>query len=151
MKKIATLALALAATLLLSGLAFAGNMNMNHGDMKSDGTMAPMEAMKTMEDNLQMMKGDVAAMKDETKRDDAMAAMGKHMMAMHHGMSAMEAHAKASGDAAMQQSMDELNMGMMDTMRGMGMMKKDMGAAMPMMNGGLDKMQTTMDHMQGMM
>ena len=161
MKKLTILTLALAASLLLSGLAFAGNMDMSHGDMnhgemkggdmKGEGAMAPMEAMKSMESNLEMMKADVAAMKDPAKREAAMGSMNKHMMGMHHGMSAMESHAQSSGDAGMQKGMKELNMGMMETMKGMGMMKKDADAAMPMMNGGLDKMESTLDRMKGMM
>lgn len=148
MKKTTTLAVALAMTLLFSGLAFA--MDMNHGDMKA-GDMTTHESMQVMRDNLDMMKKDVAAMKDPAQRQAAMKAMNGHMTDMHHGMAGMEAHAKKSGDHKMEASMKQMNKDMMTTMKGMGLMKKDADKGMSMMNEGLDKMEKTMMQMKGMM
>jgi hypothetical protein len=148
MKKTTTLAVALALTLLFSGLSFA--MDMNHADMKA-GDMAPHESMKVMEQNLQMMKKDVAAMKDPAQRQAAMKAMNGHMTDMHHGMAAMEAHAKKSGDQKMEASMKQINKDMMTTMKGMGLMRRDADKAVSMMNQGLDGMEKTMVKMKGMM
>ncbi|OIQ51402.1 hypothetical protein BerOc1_03355 [Pseudodesulfovibrio hydrargyri] len=153
MKKTTTLAVALALTLLFSGLSFAMDMNhgdMNHGDMKAGDMSAP-ESMKAMQGNLDMMKMDVAAMKDPAARQEAMKAMNGHMADMHHGMAGMEAHAKKSGDHKMEASMKQMNKDMMTTMKGMGMMKKDADKGMSMMNEGLDKMEKTMMQMKGMM
>jgi hypothetical protein len=148
MKKTTTLAVVLAMTLLFSGLAFA--MDMNHGDMKA-GDMTTHESMQVMRDNLDMMKKDVAAMKDPAQRQAAMKAMNGHMTDMHHGMAGMEAHAKKSGDHKMEASMKQMNKDMMTTMKGMGLMKKDADKGMSMMNEGLDKMEKTMMQMKGMM
>jgi hypothetical protein len=158
MKKITTFAVALALTLMLSGLSFAMDMNhgdmkagdMNHGDMKT-GEMSGHQSMQAMQENLDMMKKDVAAMKDPAARQEAMKAMNGHMTDMHHGMAGMEAHAKKSGDHKMEASMKQMNKDMMTTMKGMGMMKKDPEKGMSMMNEGLDKMEKSMMQMKGMM
>ncbi|AMK10798.1 hypothetical protein [Pseudodesulfovibrio indicus] len=148
MKKVTTATLVLTLTLLVSGLAFA--MDMSHGDMKA-GDMTPAQSMKVMEENLQMMKMDVEAMKDPAGREAAMKAMDKHMTDMHHGMAGMEAHAKKQGDAGMQAHMSEMNKEMMTTMKGMGVMKKDADKGMSMMMEGINQMEQTMSKMKGMM
>ncbi|MGE4423071.1 MAG: hypothetical protein AB7D39_12300 [Pseudodesulfovibrio sp.] len=148
MKKTTTIALAFALTLLLSGLAFA--MDMNHADMKA-GDMTMQESMKVMKENLQLMHKDVAAMKAPAGRAEAMKAMDTHMTDMHHGMAGMETNAKKSGNQKMEASMKQMNKDMMTTMKGMGVMKKDADKGMELMMDGINKMEKTMSTMQGMM
>ena len=149
MKKFSTIAIALAMTLLVSGFAFAMK-DMDHSDMKaSDKAMTMHESMKVMEDNLNMMKMDVEMMKDPAKRKAAMGSMDKHMTAMHHGMGAVEGHAKKNHDKKMEASMKQMNKEMMITMKGMGKMKKDPDAAIAMMQNGNMKMEKTLKKMKG--
>lgn len=148
MKKMTTVTLTLALTLLVSGLAFA--MDMDHGDMKA-GDMSVHESMKVMEDNLALMKKDVDTMKDASQRKAAMGAMKKHMTDMHHGMAGVEAHTKMNHDAKMEASMKQLNKEMMITMKGMGLTKKDADKGIPMMMDGINKMEQTVKKMKSMM
>ncbi len=149
MKKFSTIAIALAMTLLVSGFAFAMK-DMDHSDMKAnDKAMTMHESMKVMEDNLNMMKMDVETMKDPAKRKAAMGSMDKHMTAMHHGMVAVEGHAKKNHDKEMEASMKQMNKEMMITMKGMGKMKKDPDAAIAMMQNGNMKMEKTLKKMKG--
>jgi hypothetical protein len=148
MKKIALFSLTLAMALFVSGFAVAG---MNHEGMGGAAHGSMHDNMQVMHENLQLMKQDVQKMKDPAAREAAMQSMNKHMMSMHHGMSGVEKQVKESGNAAMQKSMKKMNMDMMTTMKGMGMMKKDADAAIPMMMDSLEKMESTMNTMQGMM
>jgi len=158
MKKITTITLAIALTLLVSGFAYAmqemtpGTMNhgdMTHGEMKA-GDMNVGESMKAMEDNLAMMKMDVEKMKDPAQRKAAMDDMNKHMTDMHNGMAAVEANAKMTKDAMTEKSMKSMNKDMMTTMKGMGVMKKDADKGMEMMMEGINNMEKTMSMMKGM-
>jgi hypothetical protein len=142
MKRLTTITMALALTLLVSGLAFA-MQGMDHGDTKAAG-MSVHDGMRIVEDNLNMMKADVETMKDPARRQEAMSAMNKHMTDMHHGMAAMEGHAKKNHDTGMEASMKQMNKEMMITMKGMGMMKKDPDAAIRMMEEGNMKMEKTL-------
>lgn len=149
MKKLTTITMVFALTLLVSGFAFAMK-DMDHGDMKA-GDMSVHESMKVMEDNLHMMKKDVETMKDPAKRKAAMGSMNKHMTDMHHGMAGVEHHAKQNNDKHMQASMKQLNKEMMTTMKGMGVMKKDADKGIKMMNDGIHKMEKTIEKMKGKM
>lgn len=168
MKKIVMMSAVALLTLCLSGFALAAShaegMNhgttdhgtMNHGTMDQGAMghgagMSMEDGMKGMEHNLMLMKQDVAAMQDEAGRAAAMKAMKKHMNDMHTAMMPVKKHAEDSGNSHMQQSMKQIDMDMMTTMKGMGMMKKDPAKAMPMMNEGIDKMLQTMTKMKGMM
>lgn len=156
MKRLATLTLVCALTLLTAGLAAAAS-TMDHGNHGTHGaassTMdhgtpaaAPSaeEAMQAMQHNLELMKQDVAAMRDPAGRDKAMADMDGHMNDMHHAMAAMDGHAKHNGDTAMQAAMKQLNKDMMAVMKGMGAYKKSPEAGIPMMEDGLNRMDATM-------
>jgi hypothetical protein len=149
MKKLTTITLALALTLLVSGLALA-MQDMDHGDMKA-GDMNMHDSMKVVEDNLALMKKDVNAMKDEGRRKAAMEAMNKHMTEMHHGMAGVEAHAKKNHDAKMEALMKQLNKDMMITMKGMGVTKKNADKGIPMMMDGINRMEKTTAKMKGAM
>ncbi len=149
MKKLTAITTALALTLLVSGFAFA-MQGMDHGNMKA-GDMSVHDGMQVVETNLNMMKTDVETMKDPAQRQAAMSAMNKHMTDMHHGMAAMEGHAKKNHDTGMEASMKQLNKEMMITMKGMGMMKKDPDAAIRMMEEGNMKMEKTLMQMKGKM
>jgi len=158
MKKLTILAVAAALTLLVSGLAVAasGMDHGSHGHAEGHGqsTSAPgsMESgMKTMADNLALMKQDVEKMKDPATRDQAMEAMNTHMTDMHHGMAAVEAHAGHGGDTAMQDAMKQFNSEMMDVMKAMGMSKRNPDQGIPMLEQGLGRLEKTMTMMQGMM
>ncbi|MFH1913557.1 MAG: hypothetical protein ABIK45_04720 [Pseudomonadota bacterium] len=159
MKRITILAAVAALTLLVSGLGIAAS-NMDHGSHGvatghgEHGTTPAVtleSGMKTMTDNLNMMKKDVEMMKDPAMRSHAMDAMNTHMTDMHHGMASAEGHAKQTGDAAMQNAMTQMNKDMMTVMKGMGMSKKDPDKGIPMMEQGLEKLEKTMTMMQGMM
>jgi hypothetical protein len=158
MKPITTLTLALALTLALGAPALAastdhGGMNhgsMDHNAMQAEGPAPSMhDGMKAMEHNLHLMKQDVAAMHDPAARDAAMKAMNGHMTDMHHGMAAVEGQAKASGDGTAQAAMKQMNKDMMTTMKGMGLMKQNPDAAIPMMQDGIRKMEHTMGQLKG--
>lgn len=149
MKKFTTITTALALTMLLSTVAFA-MQGMDHGKMKN-GDMSMHESMMVMEKNLQMMKKDVAAMKNADQRQDAMKSMNKHMTDMHHGMAGAEAHAKKNHDMAMESSMKKMNKHMMTTMKGMGLAKKNVDEGMPMMMEGLNNMEKVLESMKGSM
>lgn len=149
MKKFSTIAIALAMTLLVSGFAFA-TKDMDHSKMKAE-DMSMHDSMQVIEDNLNMMKMDVEKMKDPANRKAAMGTMNKHMTDMHHGMTAIESHAKKNHDKDMQATMKQMNKEMMITMKGMGMMKKDPDAAIKMMEEGNAKMEKTLNKMKGMM
>lgn len=149
MKRLTTITLTLALTLLVSGLAFA-MQDMDHGDMKA-GDMSVHESMKVMEDNLALMKQDVETMKDETQRKAAMGAMNKHMTDMHHGMEGVKADAKKNHNAKMEAFLKQLDKEMMITMKGMGVTKKDADKGIPMMMDGINKMEKTMEKMKGAM
>ena len=149
MKKLTTITLALALTLLVSGMALA-MQGMDHGSMNA-GDMNVHESMKAMEDNLALMKQDVQTMKDEGQRKAAMDAMNKHMTDMHHGMAGVEAHAKKNNDAKLEALMKQLNKEMMITMKGMGVAKKDAAQGIPMMLDGIGKMEKTTAQMKGAM
>jgi hypothetical protein len=142
MKKLTAITTALALTLLVSGFAFA-MQGMDHGNMKAK-DMSVHDGMQVVEKNLNMMKADVETMKDPAQRQEAMSAMNKHMTDMHHGMAAMEGHAKKNHDTEMEASMKQMNKEMMITMKGMGMMKKDPDAAIKMMEEGNMKMEKTL-------
>jgi hypothetical protein len=163
MKKLATLTIACALTLLMAGFAAAASMDhgshgdhdtaastMDHGATPTMDHGAPSaapsaeEAMQAMQHNLELMKQDVAAMRDPAGRDKAMADMNGHMTDMHHAMAAMDGHAKHNGDTAMQASMKQLNKDMMTVMKGMGAYKKSPEAGIPMMEDGLNRMDSTM-------
>ncbi|QGY41449.1 hypothetical protein GM415_15435 [Pseudodesulfovibrio cashew] len=148
MKKLTTLTMALALTLLVSGFAFA-MQGMDHSAMKA-GDMSMQDSMKVINDNIAMMKADVETMKDAGQRKAAMGAMNKHMTNMHHGMAGVEAHAKANHDTMMEDSMKQLNKDMMVTMKGMGMMKKDADKGISMMEEGIAKMEKAMHSVKGM-
>lgn len=148
MKKMTTITLTLALTLLVSGLAFA--MDMDHGDMKA-GDMSVHQSMKVMDENLQMMKKDVEAMKAPAQRKAAMSDMKKHMTDMHHGMAGVEAHAKKNHDTGMEASLKQLNKEMMITMKGMGVFKKNPDQGIPMMMEGIEKMEKTVGKMKSNM
>ncbi len=149
MKKLTTITMALALTLLMTGFAFA-MQGMDHGNMKA-GDMSVHDSMQVIEKNLNMMKMDVETMKDPAKRMDAMKTMNGHMTDMHHGMAGVEAHAKKNHDAAMEADMKQMNKDMMMTMKGMGMMKKDPDAAIKMMEDGNMKMEQTLNKLKGNM
>ncbi|WP_319583514.1 hypothetical protein [uncultured Pseudodesulfovibrio sp.] len=149
MKKLITITLALALTLLVSSLSFA-MQEMAHGDMKA-GDMSMHESMKAVDDNLAMMKMDVETMKDATKRKAAMDSMNQHMTDMHHGMAGMEAHAKKNNNGEMEGLLKQLNKEMMITMKGMGMTKKDADKGIPMMMDGINKMEKTTAKMKSAM
>ncbi|EGB15141.1 hypothetical protein DND132_1935 [Pseudodesulfovibrio mercurii] len=149
MKKLTTLTLTLALTLLVSGMAFA-MQGMDHGDMKA-GDMTVQQSIKVMEDNLALMKQDVETMKDETRRDAAMGAMNTHMTDMHHGMAGVEAHAKMSQNSKMDALLKQLDKEMMITMKGMGVAKKDADKGIPMMMDGINKMEKTTAKMKSAM
>jgi hypothetical protein len=149
MKKLTAITTALALTLLVSGFAFA-MQGMDHGNMKA-GDMSLHDGMQVVETNLNMIKTDVETMKDPAQRQAAMSAMNKHMTDMHHGMAAMEGHAKKNHDKEMEASMKQMNKEMMITMTGMGMMKKDPDAAIRMMEEGNMKMENTLMQMKGKM
>ena len=149
MKKLTTITMALALTVLMSSFAFAMK-GMDHGNMKA-GDMNIHESMKVMEDNLHMMKMDVETMKDPAKRKAAMGSMNKHMTDMHHGMAGVEAHAKKNHDKHMETSMKQINKDMMTTMKGMGVAKKNADKGIPMMMDGIRKMEKTIEKMKGMM
>lgn len=149
MKKLTTITMAFALTLLVSSFAFAMK-GMDHGNMKA-GDMSVHESMKVMEDNLHMMKMDVETMKDPAKRKAAMGSMNKHMTDMHHGMTGVEAHAKKNHDKHMEGSMKQLNKEMMITMKGMGVAKKDADKGITMMMDGIKKMEKTIEKMKAMM
>ena len=70
---------------------------------------------------------------------------------MHHGMAAVEGHAKKNHNKDMQASMKQMNKDMMMLMKGMGMMKKAPDAAIKMMEDGNMKMEKTMKKMKGNM
>ncbi|QJB58455.1 hypothetical protein [Pseudodesulfovibrio sp. zrk46] len=148
MKKLTSITMAFALTLLVSSFAFA-MQGMDHGNMKA-GDMSVHESMKVMEDNLALMKADVETMKDPAKRKAAMGAMNKHMNDMHHGMAGVEAHAKKNHDKHMEASMKQLNKEMMITMKGMGVTKKDADKGIPMMMDGIHKMENTIQKMKSM-
>lgn len=154
MKKLTTITMAFALTLLVSGFAFAMK-DMDHGDHGDHGSMKAgdmglHESIKVMEDNLHMMKMDVQTMKDPAKRKEAMTSMNKHMMDMHHGMAGVEHHAKQNNDKHMKASMKQLNQEMMITMKGMGVTKKNADKGIPMMMDGIEKMEKTIEKMKTM-
>ncbi|WP_243545646.1 hypothetical protein [Pseudodesulfovibrio tunisiensis] len=159
MKKITTVFLTLALVAMTAVPAFAdSHMNhgsnhgeMSHGTMEKQGAASMHDGMKTMEDNLHMMQMDVDQMKAPEARKAAMASMDTHMADMHHGMMTVEEHASQSGNKDMQKAMKQMNKDMMTTMKGMGMMKKNPDAAIPMMTEGIEKMQKTLTHMKSMM
>ncbi|CCH50212.1 hypothetical protein [Pseudodesulfovibrio piezophilus] len=146
MKKVTSLAIVLAMTLLVSGFAFA----MDHSTMDA-GDMKMADSMKVMEDNLALMKKDVETMKDPAQRKAAMTSMNSHMTDLHHGMAAAEGHAKMTKNAHMEASMKQMNKEMMMTMKGMGMAKKDADKGIPMMMDSLNKMEKTLSTMKSMM
>lgn len=148
MKKLTTITMALALTVLMSNFAFAMK-DMDHGTMTA-GDMNVHQSLKVMEDNLHMMKMDVETMKDPAKRKDAMGSMNKHMTDMHHGMAGVEAHAKKNHDKHMEASMKQINKDMMTTMKGMGVAKKNADKGIPMMMDGIHKMEKTIEKMKGM-
>tara|TARA_Y100001954_G_scaffold239591_1_gene316147 strand:- start:15942 stop:16400 length:459 start_codon:yes stop_codon:yes gene_type:complete len=152
MKKMTTIAIAFALTLMVAGFAVAGS-NMNHGDMKMDGKAASMhDGMKMMKKNLDMMKMDVEMMKKEpANRKKHMGSMNKHMTEMHHGMEAVKGHAKKNHDKGMQNAMSQMDKDMMMLMKGMGKTKKDPNAGIPMMEDSLMKMEKNMMKMKKMM
>ena len=90
-------------------------------------------------------------MKDAAKRKEAMGSMDKHMTDMHHGMMAVEKHAKDSGNKGMQDSMKQINKDMMMVMKAMGKMKKDPDAAISMMQNGNMKMEKILKKMKSKM
>jgi len=149
MKKLTTITMALALTLLVSGMALA-MQGMDHGSMHA-GDMSLHESMKVTEDNLALMKQDVERMKDDGQRKDAMDAMNQHMTAMHHGMAGVKADAQKNHNGKMEALLQQLDKEMMTTMKGMGVTKQDPDKGIPMMMDGINKMGKTVEQMKGAM
>ncbi len=147
MKKIALLTLTCALAFAPLAIAQAAS-DMDHSQMQGTTDTSPSQAMEAITVNLERMHQDLQDMRDPGQRSTAFGTLNKHMMAMHHGMQAVEQHAEKTDNTAVQQLMDRLNKEMMVTMKHMGQLKSDPDTAIGKVEQGLLTMEKTVNAMK---
>ncbi|SMF35131.1 hypothetical protein [Desulfovibrio gilichinskyi] len=153
MKKILNITMLVAFIVAMSTVAFAMDMNMDHSAMQGNDkvTGSMHEGIMIMEKGLEDMKSGAGMMKDSATMKEGMAMMSKKMMPMHNGMKMIEKAAEGTPHMSMiENSMSNANKGMIEMMKGMGMMKKGSADGMTMINGGLQTMEKSLEEVKAM-
>ena len=126
--------------------------HMTHGKSGHDGMTHDMvssgDGMDQTRHFLMRMKGDVRKMETGGVSKTAMKEMNRNMMSMHGGMDALSRSVRESGDLKAKRSVKVLDQGMMSTMKGMGMVRKDPDKGVGLMKEGIAEMERALDQLR---
>jgi hypothetical protein len=143
MNKVTPLILTFTLTLMVGSLTYA----MDDGNIRPE-YMAMRQDVLAMDNSMRRMKETVKALRDPLRCREALKDLDRHMTNMRTHMRKVEGYAELSGDMTMSNSLNNLDRAMTETMQGMWQCLRDKDKAIPMVQDGIDRMQSALDEIR---